>query len=179
MNEIYKSACEQLGWKIFYFDDDISLEKEIHDGRIFRLRLKLKKAVRSFDDEGFVEGILDYYAGFDDEKYIMEEIERKQNGNKDIPSVRQLVKEADEIEGQLQKLVRAVADVRANEKAEFYARIENHIFKASSSVNEKHSIIIFADNLEKAGEKAKKYFGSPYIKVSVLFSVEPQIFEID
>lgn len=102
MNEKYRDICEQLGWRIT--DDSyghIELEKYSPAGEDFSFIVCAKS---------FVENVKEYAESFDQDEHIEMWIEARHNGVRGVPSTRELVKDAEEIESMLKELSEALLE---------------------------------------------------------------------
>ncbi len=89
-------VCENLGWTI----------SDLEDGRA-----ELGKCSPAGEDfsfvtaiEDFVEGVKEYAAHFDIDEHIEMWIEARKSGGSGVPSTRELVKDAEDIDAMLREL---------------------------------------------------------------------------
>lgn len=103
MNKKYLETCENLDWEIYEDDDGtVELRTESPAGEDFSFAVNSKK---------FVEDIKEYAANFDIDEHIEMWVEAKNNGVGGIPSIRELVKDAEDIDKMLQELAIALCKV--------------------------------------------------------------------
>lgn len=101
-------VCEYHDWTIMEVDSDrIELGKYSPAGEDFSFVT---------DIENFVEGVKEYAAHFDHDEHIEMWIEARKSGTRGVPSTRELVKDAEDIDAMLQELAAALA--RAEEADE-------------------------------------------------------------
>lgn len=100
INDRYREICEKLEWTIHGCDDGtVELEKFSPAGEDFNF---------SVDIENFVENVKEYAAGFDIDEHIEMWIEARKNGVSGVPSTRELVKDAEDIDEMLRELAAAL-----------------------------------------------------------------------
>lgn len=100
MNERYREICERLDWSVHEDDDGtIELEKYSPAGEDF---------IFTVSAENFVDDVKEYAADFDPEDHIAMWIIAKQNGARGVPSARELVHDAEDIDKMLQELAAAL-----------------------------------------------------------------------
>lgn len=100
MNERYREVCERLDWSVHEGDDGtIELEKYSPAGEDFWF---------SVTAEDFVDDVKEYAADFDPDEHIAMWIEAKRNGARGVPSARELVYDAEDIDKMLQELAAAL-----------------------------------------------------------------------
>lgn len=100
MKAKYREVCEKLGWSVHVHEDKtVELEKYSPAGEDFLFYV---------ETENFVDNVKEYAANFDIDDHICMWIEAKQNGSKGIPSVRELVYDAENIDKMLQELTIAL-----------------------------------------------------------------------
>ena len=109
-NELLIKKCiekaEELGWVVHRDEEGIEFEQSSPAGEDFCFYVRFPDIVRE---------VKEYYDGFDPEEHVSMWVEAKNspnNPNKDsIPSIRTLVKDADEIDEMLESLSDALTDV--------------------------------------------------------------------
>lgn len=103
-----KLVCENRDWTISEVDSErIELGKYSPAGEDFSFVT---------DIENFVDGVKEYAASFDLDEHIEMWIEARKSGTRGIPSTRELIKDAEDIDTMLQELAAALA--RAEEEYE-------------------------------------------------------------
>lgn len=95
MNDELRDICELLDWSIHEDDGYVELEKYSPAGEDFLFSVKA-------DD--FVEEVKWYAANFDQDEHIAMWIEAAQNGARGVPSPKELVQDAEDIDKMLQEL---------------------------------------------------------------------------
>lgn len=103
MNQKYLDKLEQLDWVVNESESWIELENTSPAGEDF---------IFSVSADNFVDDIKEYAANFDPDEHIEMWVTAKHNGGKDIPSIRELVEDADAIDKMLQELAIAMCEVR-------------------------------------------------------------------
>ena len=102
MNERKREICEELDWKVTAYEDGtVELEKYSPAGEDFSFVVKA---------DGFVENVKEYAAGFDVDEHIEMWIMAKRSGTQGVPSARELVHDAEDIDKMLQELATALAE---------------------------------------------------------------------
>lgn len=100
MSERYRDICEELGWCWLNCDDgNIELEKHSPAGEDFSFTVS---------EESFVENVKEYAAHFDQEEHIEMWVEARRSGTRGVPSIKELVKDAEDIEAMLKELAEAL-----------------------------------------------------------------------
>lgn len=100
MNETYREICENLGWSVTDTGDgNIELEKYSPAGEDFLIAV---------GEEGFVDNVKAYAASFDQEEHIEMWIEARHNGVNGVPSIKELVEDAQAIDDMLRELSSAL-----------------------------------------------------------------------
>ena len=100
MNERYREICEEFDWKVTVGEDGmVELEKYSPAGEDFLFTV---------DADGFVENVKEYAAGFDVDEHIEMWIMAKRSGTQGVPSTRELVHDAEDIDKMLQELAAAL-----------------------------------------------------------------------
>lgn len=106
--------AEELGWVVHRDEEGIEFEQASPAGEDFCFYVRFPNIVRE---------VREYYEGFDPEEHVEMWVEAKRNsGNPNrnsIPSVRTLVKDADEIDEMLQTLADAFDEVEQEVSAEW------------------------------------------------------------
>lgn len=148
MKDKYKDICIEQGWKIIG-SPYVSLSITLKSGRWFCFILK--------DNETFSQRLVDSYAAFDVDQYIFWQVEQCRRDGKTFPSFKELLKDAEEIQDKMQKLMAAILVVDAEEKVELYRQIKEHLFEAHS-MDGSGKILILAESYKEAAEKAEKFF---------------------
>ena len=100
MNERCREICEELDWKVTAYEDGtVELEKYSPAGEDFLFTVEA---------DGFVENVKEYAAGFDVDGHIEMWIMAKRSGTQGVPSARELVRDAEDIDKMLQELAAAL-----------------------------------------------------------------------
>lgn len=100
MNEIYRDICEKLDWRVTDTGDgNIELEKYSPAGEDFCITV---------GEEGFVDNVKAYAASFDQEEHIEMWIEARKNKVRGVPSIKELVEDAQAIDDMLRELSSAL-----------------------------------------------------------------------
>lgn len=98
MNEKIREICLNLGWDIMEYDDMIELQMFSPAGEDFSF---------SVDKNFFVEDVIAYAESFDSQEHAAFWIATRYRDNQTgIPSARELVEDADEIQAELTMLAR-------------------------------------------------------------------------
>lgn len=100
MKETYGEILERLGWS--YTDDgdgNIELEKYSPAGEDF---------IITVGAENFVENVKEYAAHFDQEEHIEMWVEARRNKVAGVPSIKELVEDAEAIDRMLKELAEAL-----------------------------------------------------------------------
>lgn len=101
MNEKYRDICEKLGWSYTEESDGyIELEKHSPAGENFAITVEA---------ENFVENVKKHAAHFDQEDHIEMWVEARRNNISGVPSIKELVEDADAIEYMLEELAEALS----------------------------------------------------------------------
>ena len=96
MNERYREVCENRDWSVTVCDDGtVELEKYSPAGEDF---------IVAVDAENFVEN------DFDPDEHIEMWVMARHNGAKGVPSIRELVHDAEDIDKMLQELAAALQE---------------------------------------------------------------------
>lgn len=100
MKETYGEILERLGWSYTDGDDgNIELEKYSPAGEDF---------IITVGAENFVENVKEYAAHFDQEEHIEMWVEARRNKVAGVPSIKELVKDAEDIDAMLKELAEAL-----------------------------------------------------------------------
>lgn len=100
MNDIYRDICEKLDWRVTSDGDgNIELEKYSPAGEDF---------IITFGEENFVDNVKAYAASFDQEEHIEMWVEAKRNKVANVPSIKELVEDAQAIDDMLRELACAL-----------------------------------------------------------------------
>ena len=109
MNERYRDICEDLGWYWLNCDDgNIELEKHSPAGEDFSFTVGA---------ENFVDNVKEYAAYFDQEEHIEMWLEARRSGTRGVPSIKELVKDAEDIDAMLKELAEALFAAELEEGA--------------------------------------------------------------
>lgn len=110
MNDKYREICEDRDWTVHEYDDGgtVELEKYSPAGEDFSFTVS---------SANFVAAVKEYAAEFDIDEHIEMWIEAKKNGVRGVPSARELVYDAENIDKMLQELAAALAEVEDDENA--------------------------------------------------------------
>lgn len=102
LKQKYLDTLEKHDWAVCDYTGDgrVELEKYSPAGENFIICVEL---------ENLPEAVAEYAAGFDIDEHIEMWIEAKRNGKHGIPSTRELVKDAEDIDKMLQELAAALA----------------------------------------------------------------------
>jgi hypothetical protein len=97
----YRLVCENCGWEISDVGDTtIELGKYSPAGEDFSF---------TAEKENFIKSVKEYAAYFDIDEHIEMWIEARKSGMRGVPSTRELVKDAEDIDKMLQELAAALA----------------------------------------------------------------------
>lgn len=100
MNEKYREICERLDWSVHEDGDgNIELEKYSPAGEDFSICVGA---------ENFVDNVKEYAASFDQDEHIEMWISARRSGAGGVPSARELVKDAEDIDAMLKELAEAL-----------------------------------------------------------------------
>lgn len=98
-----REACEALGWSVDESDDGyVEVGKYSPAGEDFSF---------SANADNFIEEVKQYSAGFDIDEHIEMWIEARKNGVGGVPSTRELVDDAEDIDKMLQELASKLAEL--------------------------------------------------------------------
>lgn len=100
MNDRYREICENRDWQVTVADDGtVELRKQSPAGEDFSFEARV---------QNFVEDVKEYAAGFDIDEHIEMWILARRSGTSGVPSTRELVKDAEDIDKMLQDLAAAL-----------------------------------------------------------------------
>lgn len=102
LKELLISKAEELGWRVVISESGWEFQKYSPAGEDFWVCV---------DGKDVVDELLDWYEGFDTEDHVMMHMEGKKCGVAGIPSLKELVKDADEIDKMVEELYDALHDV--------------------------------------------------------------------
>lgn len=103
MNQKYLDKLEQLDWAVNEDESSIELEKYSPAGEDF---------IFSVSTDNFVDDIKECAVNFDPDEHIEMWVMAKHNDGKNIPSIRELVEDADAIDEMFQELAIAMCEVQ-------------------------------------------------------------------
>ena len=99
MNPKYREVCERLEWSVYECDDgSIVLEKHSPAGEDFSICVGA---------ENFVDNVKEYAASFDQEEHIEMWVSAR-HAVSGVPSIKELVKDAEDIDKMLKELAEAL-----------------------------------------------------------------------
>lgn len=103
LEEKYLDVLELHDWTVSSYTDDgrVELQKYSPAGEDFNICVEV---------EDFPDAVAEYAADFDIDEHIEMWIEAKGNGTRGVPSARELVHDAEEIDKMLQELAVALAE---------------------------------------------------------------------
>ena len=102
-NDSFRAVCEKHDWTIDEIDtESVELRKHSPAGEDFSF---------TADVENFVDSVKAYAAHFDIDEHIEMWIEARKNGVNGVPSTRELVKDAEDIDEMLQELATALFEL--------------------------------------------------------------------
>jgi len=99
MDNKYIAICEKMDWTVNEYDDYIELEKHSPAGEDFSFTV---------EKNDFIDNVKEYSAHFDIDEHIEMWIEARKTGTSGVPSTRELVKDAEDIDKMLQELSTAL-----------------------------------------------------------------------
>ena len=100
MNDIYRDICEKLDWSVTSDGDgNIELEKYSPAGEDY---------IITVGEERFVDNVKAYAASFDQEEHIAMWVEARRSGTRGVPSIKELVEDAQAIDDMLRELACAL-----------------------------------------------------------------------
>lgn len=101
MNERYREVCEELEWSVTADDGgNVELEKYSPAGEDF---------IVTVGAENFVDNVKEYAASFDQEEHIEMWISARRSGVRGVPTAKELVKDAEDIDAMLKELAAALS----------------------------------------------------------------------
>lgn len=108
LKKIHLEILNQHGWDVSSYTDDgrVELEKHSPAGEDFIICVGV---------ENFPAEVREYAAGFDIDEHIEMWIEARRNGTRGVPSTRELVKDAEDIDKMLQELAAALSKAEEEE----------------------------------------------------------------
>lgn len=99
MNPKYREVCERLEWSVYECGDgNIELEKYSPAGEDFSICVGA---------ENFVDNVKEYAASFDQEEHIEMWVSARRTVS-GVPSIKELVKDAEDIDKMLKELAEAL-----------------------------------------------------------------------
>ena len=100
MNETYREICENHDWSVTICDDGtIELETSSPAG---------EDLIVTVEAENFVDNVKAYAASFDQEEHIAMWVEARRSGTRGVPSIKELVEDAQAIDDMLRELACAL-----------------------------------------------------------------------
>lgn len=112
LKELLVSKAEELGWTVHIDEQCWEFQKYSPAGEDFWL---------SINGKDVVDELLDWYEGFDTEDHVMMHMEAKKHGVSGVPSLKELVADADAIDKMVEELYDALHEV----EEEFYEEEED------------------------------------------------------
>lgn len=107
MNAQYRAVCERLDWSITTDGhDNIELEKRSPAGEDFTITV---------GEEGFVDNVKAYADSFNQEEHIEMWVIARRSGTSGVPSIRELVEDAQAIDDMLRELACALFEAELEE----------------------------------------------------------------
>jgi len=106
IEQAFIDALEARDWAVSSYTDDGRVELEWYSpaGEDFCICVAV---------DNFPEAVAEYAADFDIDEHIAMWIEAKRNGTSGVPSTRELVHDAEDIDKELQELAAALAEAEA------------------------------------------------------------------
>lgn len=106
LEQKYLDVLEKHDWAVSSYTDDgrVEIEKYSPAGEDFSICVEVKN---------FPDAVAEYAADFDIDEHIAMWIEAKQHGTSGVPSARELVHDAEDIDKMLQELAAALTEVAA------------------------------------------------------------------
>lgn len=102
LSDALVDKAEELGWRVYIDEECWEFQKYSPAGEDFWI---------SINGEDGVDDLLEYYEGFDTEEHVMMHMEAKKNGFAGVPSLKELVEDADAIEDMIEELYDALHEV--------------------------------------------------------------------
>lgn len=113
LNPKYREICENLGWNINECDDGtVEVSQGSPAGEDFFFAVNIKNFPKEVDE---------YADGFDPDEHIEMWIEARKNGVAGVPTTRELVHDAEEIQKMLKELAEALMTDRRSTIGELVA----------------------------------------------------------
>lgn len=109
MEQIYRDVCERLDWQVREDGETIELAKYSPAGEDFSFTV---------DVDDFVENVKAYAASFDIDEHIEMWVMARQAGTSGVPSTRELVKDAEDIDEMLRELACKLQEAELASKKE-------------------------------------------------------------
>lgn len=140
MDQRLIDKCEALGWFVRYDDEFTELYQESPAGEDFGFEV---------GTENFVENVKQYAADFDPDEHIAMWIEAKGSGTSGVPSTRELVHDAEDIDEMLQNLAIALCEVQCeiekeeSQEEELNEWLERYISVLDDSWTDYHDVTIY------------------------------------
>lgn len=107
MNPKYREVCERLEWNVYECDDgSIELEKHSPAGEDFSICVGA---------ENFVDNVKEYAASFNQEEHIEMWVSAR-HAVSGVPSIKELVKDAEDIDKMLKELAEALFQAELSEE---------------------------------------------------------------
>lgn len=107
MNPKYREVCERLEWSVYECDDgSIELEKHSPAGEDFSICVGA---------ENFVDNVKEYAASFNQEEHIEMWVSAR-HAVSGVPSIKELVKDAEDIDKMLKELAEALFQAELSEE---------------------------------------------------------------
>lgn len=107
MNPKYREVCERLEWSVYECGDgSIELEKHSPAGEDFSICVGA---------ENFVDNVKEYAASFDQEEHIEMWVLARHTVS-GVPSIKELVKDAEDIDKMLKELAEALFQTELSEE---------------------------------------------------------------
>lgn len=101
MERKYIDICKRLGWTVQEFEDGaVDIRKHTPAGEDF--------LIEDLTAADFVADVKAYVADFDQEDHVEKWAEQRRNGRENLPTVRELVKDARAIKKMLKELMAAL-----------------------------------------------------------------------
>ena len=97
-----RDVCESLDWSLYEDGDEIELSKYSPAGEDFSFTVSA---------DSFIEDVKRYASDFDIDEHIEMWISARRNGTSGVPSTRELVKDAEDIDKMLQELASKLAEL--------------------------------------------------------------------
>lgn len=108
MTQRERDICESMGWTVSPDDTCVDLQKFSPAGEDFIFTVT--------EPDNFTEGVRAYADDFDIDEHIAMWIMARQNGGVGIPSVRDLVKDAEDIDAMLGELAMELCKAKGGQE---------------------------------------------------------------